>query len=152
MITNWQKFFGLILYFLPWSEVLVFGRYLIQGNQYLEYLSYPAILVLILKSSIPFGGLIVFLCIFLFIIRNNSMSYFIKFNALQSVLLSIIISIVNYGFQIFIRPINNLFLISTISSLIFVSTLAIISFCLWQCFQGEEADIPLISEAVRMQI
>ena len=52
--------------------------------------------IIIIERSIPFGNLLLFLAIFIGLVRNNKVSYFIRFNALQSLLINIGIIIINF--------------------------------------------------------
>ncbi len=65
-IPLWQRLLGLLAYLLPWSDALSFGRELYNLFPWIAYLALPATPVLLLERSIPFGGFLLFLVLFLF--------------------------------------------------------------------------------------
>ena len=151
-ITFLQKLLALAIYMLPWSDSIIFGRYLFQEFPLLQWMTIPALPIIIIQKILPFGGLIIFLMLFLLVIRNPNISYFLRFNSLQAILINIIIIMISYVFQIIIQPLGNGLLIRTFSSTILVSMMTLLIFCIYECFQGKEPDLPIISEAVKIQL
>ena len=147
-----QRIIGCFFYMLPWSAAIIFGKYLFTDLPFLKWLIVPALPVIFIQQFIPFGGLVLFLILFLLIVRNPKIPYSIRFNSLQSILLNIGLIIINYIFQIFLNPFDNILLIRTFSSTILVGMLAIIIFSLYECIQGNEPNLPGISNAVRIQL
>ena len=147
-----QRLISLLIYMLPWSEAIGFGRFLFIDFPYLKLIAIPAFPVIIFQQIVPFGGLVLFLLLFLFIIRNPKISYFLRFNALQSILINIVIILINYCFELIIQPLGNSLLIRTLSSTVMVSVLSVMVFCIYECLNGREPDLPVISEAVRIQL
>ena len=105
------------------------------------YLTFP---VAIIERSLPFGGILLFLILFAGLVRNPNVPYFVRFNACQALLLDIALIIITYLLRIF--PLAELGLV------VFVFTLSIFLFAIFQCINGVEPEIPLISKSVRMQI
>ncbi len=151
-IPVWQRLLGILLYMIPWSDSLPFGRNLFVEFPFLRWLSLPAIPIVILQQAIPFGGFLLFLILFLAVIRNSKVPYFIRFNALQALLLDIGIILLSYAFQILIQPLGSGLILRTFSNSILVTMLAILIFAFIQCIQGSEPDLPGISQAVRIQL
>ena len=154
IIPFWQKLFGCFLYLLPWSDGIVFGKYLFENFPFLSLLEYIALPIWFIEQIIPFGlgNLVLFLALFIGVARNPDVPYFLRFNALQALLINIAIFLVNYAFQILIQPISGKLIVSSVSSTIFVILLTIIIFSFLECLQGKEPDLPGISEAVKMQL
>ena len=146
------KILGIILYMVPWADSLTFGNHLYIKYPFTQIIQIPAIPIIIIERSIPFGNLLLFLAIFIGIVRNNKVSYFLRFNALQSLLINIGIIIINFIFQIFFSPFGNSLIIRTFSSTLLISIFSIITFCVWSCTQGNEPNLPVISEATKMQL
>ena len=146
------KILGIILYMVPWADSLTFGNHLYIKYPFTQIIQIPAIPIIIIERSIPFGNLLLFLGIFIGIVRNNKVSYFLRFNALQSLLINIGIIIINFIFQIFFSPFGNSLIIRTFSSTLLISIFSIITFCVWSCTQGNEPNLPVISEATKMQL
>ena len=139
-----EKILGSLLYMVPWSECITFGNHLFIKYPFIQIIQLPAIPIILIERSIPFGSLLLFLIIFLGIVRNLNVPYFVRFNACQSLLLNIAIIIFSYLIQIF--PIVGL------SYLIFLVSIVLTIFSICQCLYGIEPEIPLISRSVRMQI
>ena len=146
------KILGIFLYLIPWTDCLMFGNHLYIKYPFTQIIQIPAIPIIIIERSLPFGNLLLFLAIFVGIVRNNKLSYFLRFNALQSLLINIGIIIISFIFQIFFSPFENSLIIRTFSSTLLISLFSMITFCVWSCTQGNEPNLPGISEATKMQL
>ena len=147
-----EKILGVLLYMIPWSDSLSFGNHLYIKYPFSQIIQIPAIPIIIIESSIPFGNLLLFLAIFIGLVRNNKVSYFLRFNALQSLLINIGIIIISFIFQIFFSPFGNSLIIRTFSSTLLISIFSMIIYCVWCCTQGNEPNLQGISEATKMQL
>tara|TARA_Y100001968_G_scaffold328530_1_gene375882 strand:- start:29 stop:487 length:459 start_codon:yes stop_codon:yes gene_type:complete len=152
MPTIAGKILAILLYMIPWSDCLGFGIHLYIKYPFTQIIQIPAIPIILIEKSIPFGNLLLFLSIFIGLVRNNQVSYFLRFNALQSLLLSIGIIITTFIFQIFFSVFENTLIIRTFSSTLLISLLATITYCVLSCFQGNEPNLPGISKAAKMQL
>ena len=147
-----EKILGVLLYMIPWADCLTFGNHLYVKYPFTQIIQIPAIPIILIERSIPFGNLLLFLAIFIGLVRNTKISYFLRFNALQSLLINIGIIIVNFIFEIIFSPFLNSLIIRTFSSTLLFSLFAVIVYCVWSCTQGNEPDLPIISEATKMQL
>ena len=152
IIPIWHRILGVLIYILPLSDGISFGRYLFIDFPFLQWLALPALPIIIIERGIPFGNLLLFFLLFLAIVRNPNTPYFLRFNTLQALILDIGIILISYAFQIILQPLKQELLISTLSSTIIIGILAIEIFAFGECIQGKEPDLPVISEAVRMQL
>ena len=143
---------GFLLYMIPWSDSLSFGNHLYIKYPFIQIIQIPAIPIILIERSIPFGNLLLFLAIFIGLVRNTKISYFLRFNALQSLLINIGIIIVNFIFEIIFSPFLNSLIIRTFSSTLLISLFSIIVYCVWSCTQGNEPNLPGISQATKMQL
>ena len=146
------KILGVLLYMIPWADCLTFGNHLYVKYPFTQIIQIPAIPIILIERSIPFGNLLLFLAIFIGLVRNTKISYFLRFNALQSLLINIGIIIVNFIFEIIFSPFLNSLIIRTFSSTLLFSLFAVIVYCVWSCTQGNEPDLPIVSEATKMQL
>ena len=146
------RILGILLYMIPWSDSLTFGNHLYSKYPLTQIIQVPAIPIILIERSIPFGSLLLFLAIFLGLVRNSKVSYFLRFNALQSLLINIGIIIVSFIFEIIFSPFSNSLIIRTFSSTLFISLFSIIIYCGWSCTQGNEPNLPVISQATKMQL
>ncbi len=147
-----EKILGIFLYMIPWSESLIFGNHLFIKYPFLQIIQVPAIPIILIERSVPFGSLLLFLAIFIGLVRNNKVSYFMRFNALQSLLINIGLIIVSFIFEIISSPFSNTLIIRTFSSTLLISLFSVILYCVWSCTQGNEPNLPGISQATRMQL
>jgi uncharacterized membrane protein len=150
-IPFWQRLLALLPYLLPWSDALPFGRSLYGLFPVLELVSLPALPVVLVEQAVPFGGLILFLVLFLAVARNPQVPATIRFNALQAILLDIVLVVVSLAFQLLgLEKLG--FAGRTLENTVFLGMLVLMLFALVQCLRGKEPEIPALSEAVRMQL
>ena len=146
------KILGILLYMIPWADSLPLGNHLYIKYPLTQIIQIPAIPIIIIERSIPFGNLLLFLAIFIGLARNNKVSYFLRFNALQSLLINIGVIIIEFIFQIFFSPFANSLIVRTFSSTLLISLFSIITYCVWSCINGNEPNLPGISQATKMQL
>ena len=151
-IPLWQRFLGLLAYLLPWSDARSFGRELYNLFPWIAYLALPATPVLLLERSIPFGGFLLFLVLFLVVVRNPNVPYYLRFNVLQAILLDILLVVLALAFNVLLSPLGNSLMIRTLNNTVFIGALVLVLYASIQCVRGKEADLPTLSEAVRMQL
>jgi uncharacterized membrane protein len=148
----WQRLLAALAYLLPWSEALGFGRALFEMFPMLQVLAAPALPLLLLQSAVPFGSLVLFMLLFLLVVRNSQVPYLIRFNVLQAILIDIVLVLFTLAFQTLLGPLGGGFLVRTLSNTIFLAALLLVVYSVVQSLRGKEADIPTVSEAVRMQL
>ena len=154
----WQRLVAPLMYLLPWSDAIPLGFG--PDGLFLQYpvlrpLVLPALPLMQLERSIPFGlgGLLLFFVLFLAVVRNPNVPYFLRCNALQALLTDIALIVLSIGFRLLLQPIAaGSLLLGTLSSAVVVAVLAILLFSLVECLRGREPDLPGISQAVRMQL
>ena len=151
-IPLWQRLLGLLAYLLPWSDALSFGRELYTLFPWIAYLALPATPVLLLERSIPFGGFLLFLVLLLVVVRNPNVPYYLRFNVLQAILLDILLVVLALAFNVLLSPLGNSLMIRTLNNTVFIGALVLVLYASIQCVRGKEADLPTLSEAVRMQL
>jgi len=147
----WQRLLAALAYLLPWSDAFSFGRGLFSLFPALQWLGVPILPIALLEQAVPFGGLVLFLVLFLAVVRNNKVPYVIRFNVLQAILIDIVVVLVSLAFQVLQLGALD-FVGKTLSNTVFIGILVLVLFAVMQNLRGKEADIPSISEAVRMQL
>ncbi|GDX76947.1 hypothetical protein LBMAG41_20230 [Cyanobium sp.] len=148
----WQRLLGALAYLLPWSDAIPFGQALFGPLPWLRWLAIPALPVMQLQQNIPFGGLVLFLVLFLAVVRNPQVPYWIRFNVLQAILIDIVLVLLSLAFNILLGPLGGSFLVHTLQNTVFLGALLVVLFAVIQNLRGKEAEIPTVSEAVRMQL
>jgi len=148
----WQRLLAGLAYLLPFSDALPFGGSLVQQFPFLSVVERPALQLLTLQQRIPFGGLVIFLALYLAVVRNPRVPYLIRFHVLQAILIDIVLMLLSLGFQILLSPFTGSFAVRTLANTVFLGALVLTLFGLVQSLRGQEADIPTVSDAVRMQL
>jgi hypothetical protein len=148
----WQRLLAALAYVLPWSDALPFGRSLFGVFPALQWLSLPALPLIELQQAVPFGGFVIFLVLFLAVVRNSRVPYLIRFNVLQAILIDILLILVSLVFTVLLAPLGGGFALRTLSNTVFLAALLLVAFGVVQSLRGQEADVPTLSEAVRMQL
>jgi hypothetical protein len=148
----WQRLLAALAYLLPWSDALPFGQSLFGLFPVLQWLSLPAIPVLLLQQAVPFGGFVLFLVLFLAVVRNTKVPYLIRFNVLQAILVDILLILVSLAFSVLLAPLGLGFALRTLSNTVFLGALLLVGFGVVQSLRGQEAEVPSLSQAVRMQL
>lgn len=148
----WQRLLAAAAYLLPWSDAIPFGRALFGLFPALQWLSLPALPIAVLEQAVPFGGLVLFLALYLAVVRNARVPYGIRFNVLQALLIDIVLVLVGLVFQVLLNPLGAGFAIRTLSNTVFLGALAVVAYGVVQNLRGQDADLPTLSEAVRMQL
>lgn len=152
-----DRIFAALPYILPITAGIPFGVQLINQFPLFGFLLLPlSPLIRVymgLEQTIPFFGLLVFLALILWVVRNESISRFIRFNTMQAILLSFILAISSLILDI-LNP-SLLFgelIASTLANMLFLGMVVSVGYSLVQTLRGEYAEIPTISDAVHMQV
>jgi hypothetical protein len=153
----WQRLVALLPYSLTWSDALPFGRDLFGSFPPLSALMLPAMPALLLQNlgsmgGMNLGGLLLFVLLFAAVVRNPQVPYTIRFNTLQALMLDILLVVSGLVFQLLQSLLGGGLLIRTLSNTLFLGTLLVLLFTVVQVLRGKEADLPTLSEAVRMQL
>lgn len=148
-----DRIFACLPYLLPLVESLNFGDFLLRQFPFLEIPLLPVRIVAALYNSLgSLGQILVFFGLFLFVVRNEKISHFIRFNAMQAILLDIVI----FLFSILVRFLSNVpgtdFALETIANTIFLGVVVSVVYSVFQSVLGRYAEIPAISDAVYMQV
>jgi uncharacterized membrane protein len=150
--TTSDRIFASLPYLLPLIDGIVFGRYLFNQFPAVGVVFSPLLPLVVIYNSIPFIGLIVFFALFLLVIRNENISHFIRFNTMQAILLDIVIFLFSLVLQILMPIPSAGFAIETLTNTLFLGIVAAVVYAVVQSLLGRYAEIPAISDAVRMQV
>lgn len=148
--TVTDRIWASLPYLLPLVDGLLFGMYLFRQFPALQVVFLPLAPLMALNNG--FLGLIVFFLIFLLVVRNTNINHFIRFNAMQAILLDIVLIICRVVLQILGPVFQGGLILETLMNVIFLGMLAAVGYSVVQTLRGEYAEIPTISEAVHMQV
>ncbi|MEM6612667.1 MAG: Tic20 family protein [Cyanobacteria bacterium P01_C01_bin.72] len=150
-----ERFFGAAVYLFAIYDAISLGGFLIAQIpalepifQLLRLLVTPVSwLYLVFNMIVPlgFGSLVVFFILYIAVVRNENIAYFIRFNTLQSILFGIAISLISIVFG----TIGGLGLIG---GLVFIIATGASLFCIAECIMGRYPEIPTVSAAAYSQL
>jgi uncharacterized membrane protein len=101
----------------------------------------------------PFGGFLLFFLLYLGVVANPRISRFIRFNALQSILIGILLSLFGLIFSYILLPMLPIaVVIQLLMNGIFLGTMAVSIYGILFSALGKYAEIPQLSDAAHMQI
>ena len=148
-----DRFFAALVYLFPIYYALDFGGDLLRQFPPLAQLISTLVLPLrIIYSVIPFGGFILFIILFAAVVRNPRISHFIRFNAMQAILIDILLILLGLVTGILLGGLGISLIAKTINNTIFLGSLAMCIFAMYRSVSGRYADIPMVSEAAYSQV
>ncbi|MDJ0620274.1 MAG: hypothetical protein QNJ63_26640 [Calothrix sp. MO_192.B10] len=147
-----DRIFASLPYLLPLLEVFKYGVFLMNQFSLLKLVFIPIMPLLRVYYGVRYAGLLIFLGLFIFVVRNERISHFIRFNTMQALLLDI--SIFLFGILTDLLGLISIgnFAIQTLSTTIFLGILAAVVYSVVQSLMGRYAEIPAVSDAVYMQV
>lgn len=154
--TPLDRAFAALAYVMPLASAYTFGRYFFRFLaenappvlQAIRLILTPLMPLIAIENSIL--GLGVFILLFAFVVRNTNISRFIRYNVLQAILVSFVISIT--GIVLVTLGITGGLIGETLSNVLFLGGMAIVIYGVVQSAMGRYAEIPTISEAINMQL
>jgi len=145
-----DRIFASLPYLLPLVDGLMFGRFLFQQFPVLQLLLIP-LAPLMQIYSLPFASLVIFFALYLGVVRNENISHFIRFNAMQAILLDIVLMLCGLVLPI-LAKVQIAFIAETLYNMVFLGVLAAFVYAVVQSALGRYAEIPPLSDAVYMQV
>lgn len=151
--TPLDRIFASLVYLIPLYDGIVYGQFLFEQFPFLNYVKYPLIPLAIIYGIIPFGlgSLVVFIALFVGVVRNEKIPHFIRFNTMQAILISILLSLIGLIYSFILRPIVQGFIAEVLFNTIFLGVMAAVGYSVVQSVRGRYAEMPLISEASYLQ-
>ncbi|MBD2580319.1 Tic20 family protein [Oscillatoria sp. FACHB-1406] len=153
-IDTKDRIFAALPYLLPLISALEFGVFLIRQFPFFGIILIPLLPIVKLMSAIPFASFIIFLALYMGVVRNERISHFIRFNTLQAILIDILLFLISLVFGFIAAPLAGSLplIVETLANVIFLGALAACGYSMVQSFLGRYAEIPAFSEAVRAQV
>jgi uncharacterized membrane protein len=148
-----ERIFASLPYLLPLIDGLAFGFFLFKQFPFLQLPFVPLTPLFLIYGALgPFGGIILFFGLFFLVVRNDKVSYFVRFNTMQAILIDIILIVCRLVLGILAPGLQIAFITETLYNTVFLGLLAAFSYGVIQSLRGQYAEIPTISEAVHMSI
>eukprot|EP00877_Chromochloris_zofingiensis_P004796 jgi/Chrzof1/14317/UNPLg00589.t1 len=140
---------------LPLLDAFPYGRYIFLHYPYIARAMAPLAPVQALYMAIPFLPFIVFLAVYSGIVNNQSLSRFIRYNAMQAVLLDILLIIPQVLLDDVVKqPAGGLALQAYISTnnTIFLFVAVCVAYGTGSCLVGQTPRLPLVADAADSQV
>src|SRR4028119_2484973 len=145
-----DRIFASLPYLLPLIDGLWFGKFLFTQFPVLQLFLIP-LAPLTQIYSLPFASLIIFFALYVGVVRNDdNISHFIRFNAMQAILLDIVLILCRLVLPIFEGP-QVAFIAETLNNMVFLGAFAAFVYAVVQSLLGRYAEIPPRSDAVYMR-
>ena len=162
-VTLQDKLLSCLVYALPMASVVIpygvlfFNQFPIGFYPFLPFVLIAGILNFQIIPQIISLDIVVFLCIYFFVVRNSRISHFLRFNTMQSILLRIILILIQVIGSLIAPIFGNLgndsqSLLEVIFNTIFFGMTAICIYATVQCLRGAYAEMPVVSEAAYYQV
>jgi len=122
--TVTDRIFACLPYLLPLVDGLAFGKYLFAQFPIVgEVLLLPLSPLIFIYQVIPFGSLIIFFALFLGVVRNENINHFIRFNAMQAILIDIVMILCSIIMPFVVKVLPSPFIVETIFNVVFLGLL-----------------------------
>jgi uncharacterized membrane protein len=156
-----DRLFGCLVYALPMSSAVFYGVFLLEQFPFLGYAYLPFILLRFLLSfqiipQIITLDFVVFICLFFFVVRSSKFSHFIRFNAMQAILLGIVLSLIQILIGLlapvfgFLQSLNSV--VEVLANTIFLGMTGACGYSIIQTIRGVYAEMPVVSDAAYYQV
>jgi uncharacterized membrane protein len=147
-----DRFFAALIYVFPLIDALPFSQFILQQFPQVAFVYLPLQPLIAFYYGFPFAGFIIFLLLFMAVVRNERISHFIRFNAMQAILIGILLILLQLALEFLLRGLGASLLIETLYNVVFLGTLAACFYSIVQSALGRYAEIPTISDAAYSQI
>jgi hypothetical protein len=114
----------------------------------------PLLIAGALIEQAPFLSFMIFLALFLLVVRNPRIHYFVRFNTMQAMLVGIVVSLylVCQGLFTVVPGMNFGLVFQILNSVVFLGAFAIVCYGVVQCLRGIYPEVHTISDAAKSQL
>ena len=156
-----DRVFSVCVYSIPIFYAMTFGVFMLGYFpdifiQILKVIIAPVDLVNRLLGTLGLGNftnIIIFFALYFGIVRNERISHFLRFNAMQAILIDIFLVLCSIVIRVFgFGGFGESLILQTLFNVIFLSTLVACLYSMIQSALGKYAEIPTISEAAASQV
>lgn len=150
-----DRIFAALVYLLPVIEASIFSQPLLRVIPFLGIIYIPLQPIMRIYYGLGWlGRMAIFFALFLGVVRNERIRHFIRFNAMQAILIDILLALcglVNIYILNGVREFLPL-IPDTFSNIVFIATLTACIYAIVQSVSGKYAEIPTISQAAYSQV
>lgn len=140
------------MYIIPWIDVIALGREVYHHFPFSIWLFlFPGPFVGIYYSS-QFAPLIVFFLLFLSVVKNTKLHHFVRFNAMQGIMLDIVVMLFSILRAYMPAEFRWSAILVTFDMYSWNICMGTILYCVFWTLWGRYADVPYVSDSVYMQV
>lgn len=160
--TPLDRVFACLVYAFPMVEaLLLYSGSFFRQLPFMEVFFVPlmpfVIVYGLIQRIVPLGlgGLLIFVALLFFVVRNDRICHFVRFNTMQAILIGIVLTIFALIWQFFQTALPGLqvsLLQDTVFNVLFLGTMIGSIYSIVQSIRGKYAEIPTLSDAVYMQV
>ncbi len=147
-----DRIFAALPYLLPLIDGLRFSGFLFEQFPALRVIFLPLVPLLQIYRGVPFAGLIIFFGLFLLVVRNTDINYFIRLNTMQAILIDIALILCSLVVPFLANVIQVPLVVETLYNTIFLAIVIACVYAVSSSLMGRDSEMPLITEAARMQV
>ncbi|XP_076897581.1 protein TIC 20-v, chloroplastic-like [Bidens hawaiensis] len=86
-----DRLISALCYFYPFFDGIQYGKYVVTQFTFLQTAIQPLVPAIRVFKSFPFNGTLVFLLLYFGVVRNPNFSRYVRFNAMQAVMLDVLL-------------------------------------------------------------
>jgi len=156
-----DRLYACLPYLLPIAAVVIFGAFLFLQFPPLFMAFFPVFKLnqVLSISIIDFISIrfVAWFCVFIFVVRSYKVNHFTRFNAMQALLLDIIVALMGAITQLLEVILGQFaffpFMLQIIASVTFLGITAAFLYSVFQCVLGKYPDkLPIISDVAYYQV
>jgi uncharacterized membrane protein len=154
-VAGADRIFGALAYLIPIIEVAAYG---LISNLFDTFPIFQTIYSFLspitsIYSGTPFGSFAIFLLLYFLVISNPRVSRFVRFNVLQALMISILLSLCGLVIKYLLIPIPGLTqMILVLAKVIFLGTWALSIYGIVATGMGKYAEVPQLSENAHFMV
>ncbi|KAJ0973023.1 hypothetical protein J5N97_020982 [Dioscorea zingiberensis] len=141
-------------YALPFFNSLHYGRFLFARFPPVAAALEPILPLIAAYRSVPYAAFVVFFALYLGVVRNPQFSRYVRFNAMQAVVLDVLLALPSLIQRVFGVPARGIgFRVLEIGyDALFLFTAACFVYSLMSCVLGKTPYLPLVAAAADRQL
>ncbi|KAG6554859.1 hypothetical protein Mapa_003442 [Marchantia paleacea] len=148
-----ERILAALGYILPFFDGIQYGRYFFMQFPIAEGLLRPLFPLLSAYKGFPYSNFIAFFSLYLLVVRNSSFSRYVRFNAMQAVVLDVLLILPTLVERTFgPRGGIGLQLLIIFYNTVFLFLVSCFLFDVFSCLLGKTPRLPIVADAADQQI
>lgn len=149
-----QRILSALVYFLPLLDGARYARFLYSQYPFTRVVLDPLLPLVQAYNSFPYAGLILFFALYLAVIRNPSFNRYVRYNAMQAVILDILMILPSLFERLFAGGNDPIVFQLTVIfyNTVFLYLFSCFGFAVVSCLLGKTPRLPLVAEAADAQV